>query len=104
MQWTSVLAIYLLFWVMSAFIVMPFGIRTHREAGEELIPGQADSAPSNFRPGRVAIRASILAAVLCAIFYANYVNGWITASDINFMEPPEEIVKEQIWMRETAKD
>ncbi|WP_144095066.1 DUF1467 family protein [Croceicoccus sediminis] len=104
MQWTSVLAIYLLFWVMSAFIVMPFGIRTHREAGEELIPGQADSAPSNFRPGRVAIRATVLAAVLCAIFYANYVNGWITASDINFMEPPEEIVKEQIWMREGGAD
>ncbi|GGD46221.1 DUF1467 family protein [Croceicoccus pelagius] len=104
MQWTSVLAIYLLFWVMSAFIVMPFGIRTHREAGEELVPGQADSAPSNFRPGRVAIRATILAAILCALFYANYVNGWITVADLNFIHPPKEIVEEQIWMRETAKD
>lgn len=100
MQWTSVLAIYLLFWVMSAFLVMPFGIRTHREVGEDLLPGQADSAPANFRPGRVAIRATILAAVLCAAFYANYVNGWITADDLNFIEPPADIVEEQKLMRE----
>lgn len=97
MQWTSIVAIYALFWVMSAFLVMPFGIRTHREAGEELIPGQADSAPSNFRPGKVAIRATILAAVLCAAFYTNYVNGWITAEDINFAKPPQDILDEQAW-------
>ncbi|AKM09956.1 DUF1467 family protein [Croceicoccus naphthovorans] len=99
MQWTSVLAIYLLFWVMSAFLVMPFGIRTHRETGEELIAGQADSAPANFRPGRVAVRASILAAILCAAFYFNYEQGWITASDINFISPPADIVKEQELLR-----
>jgi len=99
MQWTSVLAIYCLLWVMSAFLVMPFGIRTHQEAGAEMVRGQADSAPINFRPGRVAVRATILAAVLCAAFYFNYVNGWITADDINPIEPPAEIQEEQKWMR-----
>jgi len=103
MQWTSVLAIYCLFWVMSAFLVMPFGIRTHQEDGLELMPGQADSAPSNFRPGRVAIRATILATILCAAFYFNYVNGWLTAEDLNFVHPPEDIVKEQAWMRSGGK-
>lgn len=33
MKWTSILAIYALFWVLSAFLVMPFGLRTHDEAG-----------------------------------------------------------------------
>ena len=33
MKWTSILAIYSLFWVLSAFLVMPFGIKTHDEAG-----------------------------------------------------------------------
>lgn len=89
MKWTSVVAIYALFWVMSAFILLPFGIKTHEEAGIEKIPGQADSAPANFRPGRVAIRATILAAVLCALYVANYVNGWIGPQDLNFFgEPP----------------
>lgn len=90
MQWTSILAIYLLLWVMSAFILLPFGIRTHDEAGLAKIPGQADSAPANFRPGRLAIRASILAAVLCGLFVANYEAGWVTVDDINlFGAPPE---------------
>ena len=50
MRVTSIIAIYALFWVLSAFCVMPFGIRTHDEAGIDKIPGQADSAPANFQP------------------------------------------------------
>lgn len=80
MAWTSVLAIYLLFWVLSAFLVMPFGIRTHDEMGEAKIPGQAESAPANFRPWLIVIRATVVAAILFALFYANYVNGWLTAA------------------------
>ena len=49
MRWTSILALYFLVWVISAFAVLPFGIKTHEEAGHEKIPGQADSAPANFR-------------------------------------------------------
>lgn len=74
----AILAIYVLFWVMSAFIVLPFGIRTPDETGEILIKGQADSAPSNFRPGLVAIRATILATLMFGLYYANYVQGWVT--------------------------
>lgn len=89
MKWTSVLAIYCLFWVMSAFVLLPFGVRTHDEAGVEKTPGQADSAPANFRPGKVAIRATILSAVLCGAFVANYIYGWIVPQDLNiFGEPP----------------
>jgi predicted secreted protein len=94
MDWTSILAIYGLFWVMSAFLMLPFGIKTHDEAGIEKIPGQADSAPANFRPGRVALRATVLAAVLCAFFVANYSYGWIGADDINIFPDPPEIASE----------
>jgi predicted secreted protein len=84
------LAIYALLWVMSAFLMLPFGIKTHDEAGIAKVPGQADSAPANFRPGRVAARATVLAAVLCALYVANYVYGWIGPEDLNlFGEPPE---------------
>jgi len=88
MKWTSILAIYALVWVMCAFIMLPFGIRTHDEAGIEKVPGQADSAPANFRPGRVVVRATVLAAILCALYVANYVNGWIVAEDLNFFGAP----------------
>lgn len=90
MNWTSIIAIYGLFWVLSAFLVMPFGIRTHDEAGEEKIAGQADSAPANFNPRRIALRATLLSLVLFALFYANYVGGWIGAEDVNlFGRPPD---------------
>lgn len=89
MQWTSIIAIYALFWVMSAFLVLPFGVRTHDEAGLEKVRGQADSAPANFQPKRIALRATILSLVLFAAFYANYVNGWIMPDDLNlFGSPP----------------
>ena len=88
MQITSIAAIYFLFWVMSAFVMLPFGVRTAEEAGLEQIPGQAESAPVNFRPGRIALRATVIAAVLTALFVANYINGWVTAADIDFLPKP----------------
>jgi len=86
MQWTSILAIYALFWVMCAFVMLPFGIRTHDELGMDKIAGQADSAPGNFRPGQIAWRATILSAILCAAFVANYIYGWVTAADFDFFD------------------
>jgi predicted secreted protein len=88
MRWTSIIAIYSLFWVLSAFLVMPFGVRTHDEAGIDKIPGQADSAPANFDARRICLRASIVALVLFGAYYANYVNGWIMPHDLDFFGDP----------------
>ena len=74
----AIFAIYFLMWVVCAFVMLPFGIRTPDETGEVMLKGQADSAPSNFRPGRVALRATILASILFGLYYANYVQGWVT--------------------------
>ena len=89
MKITSIIAIYGLFWVMTAFLLLPFGVRTHEEAGLEKVPGQADSAPANFRPGRLALRATVIAAALTALYIVNYTQGWIVANDLNvFGDPP----------------
>lgn len=93
MQWTSILAIYALFWVMTAFVMLPFGVKTHDEAGIEKIPGQADSAPANFQPGRHALRATFIAAILTGLYVLNYQYGWITAQDLNFFPAPPESAK-----------
>lgn len=93
MQITSIIAIYALFWVMSAFLLLPFGVKTHDEAGLKKIPGQADSAPANFRPGRLVLRATLLAAALSALYIANYEQGWMTVEDIDLLgqlSPPPE--------------
>lgn len=87
MQWTSILAIYFLFLVFSAFLLLPFGVRTHDEAGVEKVPGQADSAPVEFRPGRLMLRAIVIAAVLTAAYVLNYINGWIVPEDLIFFGP-----------------
>lgn len=86
MKLTSILAILLLFWVMSAFLVMPFGIRSHDDDGVELVSGQVSSAPVNFNAKRVAKRATVLALILFGLYYANYVNGWLTIDDIDITQ------------------
>jgi len=90
MEWTSILAIYALFWVICGFIVLPIGIRTHDELGHDKIPGQADSAPANFRPGRKLLWTTLLASLLFGIFYANYEFGWITPADLDVFGSAEK--------------
>jgi predicted secreted protein len=79
MNWTSALAIFVLFWVLSAFLVMPFHVRTADEVGDALVPGQVESAPARFRPLRIIFYTTLLAVLLFGLYYANYSVGWITA-------------------------
>jgi predicted secreted protein len=78
MRFGSILAIYILFWTMSLFVVLPFGVRTPEEEGVDCPPGHAQSAPHRFSLGRAALRATIVSAVAFALFYANYRFGWVT--------------------------
>ena len=83
MHWTSALAIYLLFWSFSVFVVLPFGVRTTHEVGGQHVPGQAESAPHEFDLRRLLLRATVVATVTFAAYYLNYVNGWITPESVN---------------------
>jgi len=80
----SILAIYFLFWISAAFVMLPFGVRTDEEAGTPRVPGQADSAPHRFDLARHMLRAALLAAVAFALYYANWTFGWITVDDLDF--------------------
>ncbi|WP_423603896.1 DUF1467 family protein [Sphingomonas sp. MS122] len=84
MSWPSALAIYFLFWFLALFLVLPFSARTSVEAGEPLVPGQAESAPRAFPAGWIALRTTALSALLFALYYLNYVNGWITADMLDY--------------------
>ena len=80
----SILAIYFLFFAAAAFFLLPFGVKTAEEAGVDHVPGQAESAPHHFDLARHLVKAAIVAAVLFALYYANYSYGWITAEDLDF--------------------
>jgi predicted secreted protein len=88
MKLTSIAAIYFLFFVASAFMLLPFGVRTDEEAGADMIPGQADSAPHAFNLKRHFAKAALVGAVLFAIYYANWTYQWITVDDLDFYNPP----------------
>lgn len=85
MKWQSAFAIYVLFWAMSVFFVLPFGVRTSEEAGVALVPGQAPSAPHDFKPMRILVRTTIIATVLFTAFYLNYIFGWVTADMLDWV-------------------
>ena len=88
MKFTSIIAIYFLFFAASVFMLLPFGVKTTEEVGGETVPGQAESAPHRFDLKRHFLKAAVVAAIFFAIYYANWTFGWITADDLDFYNPP----------------
>jgi len=68
---------------MSFFFVLPFRLRSSQEP-EVPVPGQAESAPPRFSFGRTAFWTTIVGAVLFALYYLNYVNGWFGPEIVDF--------------------
>ena len=84
MKLSSIVAIYFLFFCAAAFILLPFGVKTSEELGEQMVPGQAPSAPHRFDLPRHLLKAALLGAVLFGIYYANWAYGWLTPDDLDF--------------------
>ena len=80
----SIVAIYLLFFVAAAFLLLPFGVRTDEEVGNAKVPGQADSAPHRFDLPRHLLRAALIALAMFALYYANWTYGWVKVEDLDF--------------------
>ena len=84
MKFTSIIAIYFLFFAFAAFALLPFGVKTTEEVGGEIVPGQADSAPHHFDLKRHLLKAVLVGAVLFALYYVNWSFGWLTTDDLDF--------------------
>ena len=83
----SALAIFFLIFVFTAFLMLPFGIRTDEEVGAPKVAGQADSAPHRFDLPRHLLRAALLGLMLFGLYYANWTQGWIKVEDLDFYNP-----------------
>ena len=93
MRLGSALAVYLLFWTVTLFVVLPLGVRTHEEAGVERVPGQADSAPHAPMLLRKLLLTTLLSAAVFALFYGIYVYGWVGFDDVvpEALRPPKMV-------------
>ena len=60
-------------------------MRTSEEEGVRCEPGHAESAPHVFRAGRVVLWTTLVATILFGLYYANYVYGWVTVDQIDWM-------------------
>lgn len=85
MNFVSIVAIYALFWVMTAFVVLPFGVKNHDELAAASLPGEDRGAPANFNPKAILIRTTLLSAFLFGLYYVNYVYGWINRHSFDWL-------------------
>ena len=64
----SLFAEYFIFWWITLFIVLPFGLRTQEEE-QSVVKGTVRSAPARFRFWKTFAWTSAIAATLYAAFY-----------------------------------
>lgn len=89
MVWVfSLVMIYMLFWVLTLFLVLPWHARTSDEAGGSKIPGQADSAPHIHRPWSIVLWTTGVSSLLFVLFLLNYRYGWVTAPMLDLYNDP----------------
>jgi predicted secreted protein len=63
------LMVYGIIWWLVFFIALPIGVRTAEEAGEELEPGNAESAPVKPRLWLKAGITTLVAGLLWGLYY-----------------------------------
>jgi predicted secreted protein len=74
-------AIYFIIWWLVLFATLPFGVRSQIEAGE-VTEGTEHGAPHQHHMVRKVIWTTAISAVLFALYYANYITGFITLDDV----------------------
>jgi predicted secreted protein len=70
MTWPLALAIYFTVWWVVLFAVLPFGVRSHAEAGVDLPRGADPGAPVAPRMAIKLAATTVVAALVFAAIYA----------------------------------
>lgn len=86
MTWTGGMVMYVVFWFLALFLILPRGQSTQLEDGE-VEPGTPGGAPAKIDIKRKFLYASIAAAVLLALFAWVLESGYFTLDDFDFLFP-----------------
>ena len=81
----TAIAIYCIIWWLCLFTVLPWGAQSHHEAGVDIEPGNAPSAPLAPRIGRKFAITTAMATVVFAFVYALLVYKIIPLDSIPFL-------------------
>jgi predicted secreted protein len=69
-------ALYIVIWWLTLFVVLPFGVKTQGEAGD-VVEGTPASAPATPRILRTLIINTMVAAVTFAFVWTALDNDWL---------------------------
>ena len=84
------IAVFFVMWWVVLIAVLPWGVKTAQEAGEDGVPGQATSAPQNPMLLKKALWTTVVTAVLFSVFWFGVENQWVTLDDLPG-PPPQEL-------------
>ena len=82
MGWTTIAAIYLLIWWVVLFAILPFGVRSPAESGEDVAPGHDPGAPVLHQLLAKALWTTVVATAIFGAFYYVYVNRLVSLDDM----------------------
>lgn len=69
MSFLSIFAVYFIVWWITLFAVLPLGMRSQHDEGDVTL-GTVESAPAQFRLGRVLLLTTLISAVIYGCWYA----------------------------------
>ena len=85
MALTSIVAIYFLFFAFSAFVLLPFGVRTDEEAGTPKVAGPGRQRAAPLRSQAASAEGGGSRGASCSRFITRTGRiGWITPDDLDF--------------------
>jgi len=79
------LAIYLIVWWITLFMVLPWRVRTAEEAGEQTQEGHAPSAPLQSMMGRKLIVTTLVSAAIFGVLWYLFEVQGVSVLDIPFI-------------------
>ncbi|MCA0278494.1 MAG: DUF1467 family protein [Proteobacteria bacterium] len=86
MTWISIIAMYFVFWWLTLFAILPFGVKT-QDDDNNVVPGTEASAPRGPHMLRAMFWTTIVTAVLMGAFYGVTRGLGYSINDIPLMLP-----------------
>ena len=74
----SALAVYFIIWWAVLFTVLPIGVRSAHEAGEEVEPGNEPGAPVNPNLLKKAIWTTFISGAVFVLVYFAFTQDWFS--------------------------